>query len=557
MFLTQSADSLRRVAVVGAKTAKTGARLSPTADISQDLRVYLGISVPIRKKPAEASDGVLSRHQDIPGNFADLPFMEYNVLYTSTFDNAMTNPPSITFAPDAEPFEPKPLIADLLRTRFCIPGSIFLVESIESLPLLRSPRWRALRLLLGDGELCIQALLRPEMHRFVDLATIRLGCYVRLGHFQLYREEIAPRDADGATRSMVYLIVHDLDTVGWNMALVEPETIHLEDGLQESESDDAEVAVGPFDEKETTSTQEEQHLLIQEGRNVSSDASTHVQLKEGESMRESMRESMPPAQKPPEEEEDFIPDSDIDDLLDMADAVVCAQDERVEQPPSPGPGVENPVRPTEPESGRSDGQVGLRQGQGQGQGEVRDGDEGGTRQGHHDTKPAAAPRELNRPVHPPPRHPTLAPVALLRDWAHPSIPLKLTPLASIPHLPYKQNWSINVLAVVVALTDVEPFRFPPYTRRTARLVDPSTPKQVLLTVFLDPGEFCPVLGRPVLLVGVKNHLFDGGSLNKYASDRPPNSSVRWWYPDPSQLAWCEVGALVSWWRERGDAVEAG
>ncbi|KAI1488728.1 hypothetical protein F5X96DRAFT_643871, partial [Biscogniauxia mediterranea] len=127
-------------------------------------------------------------------------------------------------------------------------------------------------------------------------------------------------------------------------------------------------------------------------------------------------------------------------------------------------------------------------------------------------------------------------------------PLKLTKLRSIPNLPYKQNWSVNVLAVVSALSDVEPSGLPPYRQRQARLADPSTDKHVLLTVFLDPQGFAPAVGSVVLLLGVKNHRFDGGSLKKYASDRPRAPGESWWFENPAQLPWCDVAGLHRWWR---------
>jgi hypothetical protein len=138
------------------------------------------------------------------------------------------------------------------------------------------------------------------------------------------------------------------------------------------------------------------------------------------------------------------------------------------------------------------------------------------------------------------------PVALPKDWKDKNTPLKLTPLRSVPNLPYKQNWSINILAIVVSLSDVEPCHIAPYTQRTARLTDPSTSKQDLLTVFLDPEEFRPTIGRAVLLAGVKNHRFEGGCLKKYASDRPRPGN-RWWFEDPFELAWCNVAGLHKWW----------
>ncbi|EJT71648.1 hypothetical protein GGTG_10903 [Gaeumannomyces tritici R3-111a-1] len=130
------------------------------------------------------------------------------------------------------------------------------------------------------------------------------------------------------------------------------------------------------------------------------------------------------------------------------------------------------------------------------------------------------------------------------DLSH---PLKLTPLRAIPLLPFKQNWMVNVLAVVAELSGPEPSLLPPsYAQRTARLADPSTPKHVLLTVFLDPDGFAPSPGAAVLLLGVKNHRFDGGSLKKYASDRPRDGGP-WWLEAPRHLPWCDVAGLEAWW----------
>ncbi|KAF6842785.1 hypothetical protein CMUS01_02778 [Colletotrichum musicola] len=371
--------------------------------------------------------------------------------------------PEIALADDAEPFVPKPLISDLLRTRYCVPGSIFLVEDVESLPVSRSRRWRAVRMMLGDGELCIQALLRGEMHRFLDKGAVRVGCYVRLGKFSVNFKDLEGEDSGG--RKMVYLVVDDLLTVGWHRALTKPDT---------------------------------------------------------------MPES--PEAPPPE---DFISDSDLD-----MEAVRQLDSPTKPKNPDPKTTVQSRLQPNNP------------------------------------TKPPMAPRSV-APVHKQPADDgdddeagfevmevsetkvtqrravknVGGPVALPRDWTDPSIPLKLTTLRSIPNLPFKQNWSVNVLAIVASLSEVEPSHMPPHTQRTARLVDHSTSKQVILTVFLDAEEFRPKVGSVVLLVGVKNHRFDGGCLKKYTSDRPRPGN-RWWFEEPRQFEWCDVDGLKAWWEQR-------
>ncbi|KAH8770086.1 hypothetical protein F5883DRAFT_493698 [Diaporthe sp. PMI_573] len=340
------------------------------------------------------------------------------------------------FAPDAtpeaevvaadptEPFEPRPLISEVLRTRHCTPDSIFLVEGIEA-HIAVSKRYRTVRLLLGDGELCIQALLRSEMHRFVDAGRTFVGCYVRLGHFHVQSIELKP-DGDGDSDDaveMVYLVVKDMSTVGWNPAYMQ--------------------MAG------TTG---------QEGPHTSAAHPTVAKQAEN------------PVEEPKSDEEDafesrHVSEQTIKDRRQEAELLK-------QQPSNALP---------------------------------------------------CAPNSLSKS-------------------------LKLTPLKSIPHLPYKQNWAVNVLAVVASLSDVEPALLPGYVgkQRTARLADPSIDKQVLLTVFLDPDEFAPVVGSVVLLLGVKNHRFDGGSLKKYGNEKP-KPGTNWWFENPTEVEWCDVEGLKSWW----------
>ncbi|WYZ36997.1 hypothetical protein EsH8_II_000503 [Colletotrichum jinshuiense] len=359
----------------------------------------------------------------------------------------------VAFAHHDEPFTPKPLINDLLRTRYCIPGSIFLVEDIESLRVARSKRWRAVRLMLGDGELCIQALLRGEMHRFFDMGAVRVGCYVRLGEFTVRFQDVASDDGRYiGTRQMVHLIVHDLVTVGWHRALTEPDAVPQVLTTEDDFVSDSDLEIDDADQVD------------------------HPHNTQGLKPKAGMKTN--PEKRPPlVEEEEAEAEDDAEEGFEIMEVSETKASQRRAQAKSLG-----------------------------------------------------------------------APVALPRDWTDSSIPLKLTTLRSIPNLPYKQNWSVNVLAVVAALSDIEPSHMPPHTQRTARLADPSTGKQVILTVFLDAEEFNPKIGSVVLLVGVKNHRFDGGCLKKYVSDRPKPGN-RWWFEEPRQFEWCDVDGLKKWWEQ--------
>lgn len=327
---------------------------------------------------------------------------------------AALDPQAITAADEKEEVAFFPIIEEILRTRYCTAGSVFIVEGIDHVPMSSTGRWQMIRLLLGDGELCLQALLSTECHRFIHTEEIFVGCYVKVLKFEL---ELRENDA--------FLMVHGLKTVGWNegyRALAEQQT-------EPSYSQKSSENYG------------------------SADAPEAVEVAE------------PPA---PTASTEDLGDSDLDDAFEQLAA------------PEPQDFKQAPI------------------------------------------------------------------VKLAKDWTDYRIPLKLTTLHAIPHLPYSQNWSCNVLAIVTSLSQVEPSYLPPYRQRTARIADPSTAKQIHLSIFLDPEAFNPTVGSAVLLTGVKNHRFDGGSLKKYASDKGKGP---WWFQDPWEMTWCDVAGIKYWWTQ--------
>lgn len=341
-----------------------------------------------------------------------------------------------------------PIIKDLLRTRYCIPGSILLVENLQITPVSRSGRWRAVKLLLGDGELCVQALLGGGLHRFVETGRIAVGAYLRLEEFLIRFREFEEGE-DGKPQRMVYLAVEDAVTVGWNRSYQEAwqrQTREAEEELRSENDIDLEEANLEYGEAEVDMAQQPQKQL-------------------------------------------------------------GLQEEESESEDDPFEGFEELEAPK-----RSAGK---------------------------DTKPSSAPKTSSAAS-------KSHIVALPRDWHDPQTPLKLTTLRSIPLLPYAQNWTCNVLGIVASLSDVESSHLPPYRQRIARIADPSTAKRVHLTIFLEPEDFTPQIGSAVLLVGVKNHRFDGGSLKKYASDTIP---AQWWFENPRHLGWLDVEGLLGWWSE--------
>lgn len=125
----------------------------------------------------------------------------------------LPNPAAITLADGASEFTLKPIIRELVRTSCPIPGSIFLVEDVQIVPCTNSSRRQAIRLLLGDGKLCIQALLRGEMHWLVHSREIFVGSYVLADDIEI---RFKTTESGGVSKDMVYLKVNDLKTIGWN-----------------------------------------------------------------------------------------------------------------------------------------------------------------------------------------------------------------------------------------------------------------------------------------------------------------------------------------------------
>lgn len=386
----------------------------------------------------------------------------------------------------------KPILADLLHSGICASGSLFLVE--EVIPSVEiGNKHRAVRLLLGDGELCIQSLLSPELHGLVDNEIIYTGCVIRLNKFQLSSVDLAESEGVDASHKastetghresvpsatapsrMFYLVVEDAITVGWSNIFLSI------------------LGKPPRQRRPLGSGNKElrRRMRVTWADQISLDTSRPV--------------------TPPHPERGPLIAKSSNSVHATARIDHVAYRERRDGD-ADADGVETETEDAFETMTVSEAKATQRRTELEAYNKLQ--------------------VEKNQ---------------LPWTWDDRANPLKLTPLRLIPNLPYKQNWMVNVLVIVSSLSDVEPSHLPPYRQRTARLADPSTTKQVLLTVFLDPDEFAPQVGSVVLLVGVKNHMFDGGCLKKYASDRPkPGAS--WWFESPDELDWCDVEGLKAWW----------
>ncbi|KAK3314508.1 hypothetical protein B0H66DRAFT_563064 [Apodospora peruviana] len=498
------------------------------------------------------------------------------------------------------PLEPIPLVRDILRTKYCIPGSVFLVESIEKIPILSSkdterPRTvnglldphapklrrakrRMIRLLLGDGELCIQALLKPQMHFLVNNGKVYEGCYVRVDKFELRwfdmegEEEVVRRgDVEddrtsdpaaaapekqkkltGDAAKIWYLLVGDITAVGWNKVYME--MLEAEDRVAEQAKATA-AAAQPVPRTRTLGqvkgdggkvlsvNQLGKAIAVQNP--VSADKMDKVLSENQFGKVVAVRKPVPVHQS-----DKVMSVNQLGKAVAVQNPVSVHKTDQVLSEKQLGKTIQQPVpdkakpAPAAAEENFDDLDYISDSGDDLFESLLVSAGKATERlvAGNNDPlqELQAAVIEQNQKAKSSPW--------VANDL---STPLKLTPLRSIPNLPYKQNWMTNVLAVVASLSDVEPSHLPPYRQRTARLADPSTSKRVLLNVFLDPDQFSPAVGSVVLLVGVKNHRFDGGCLKKYASDKPKNGTS-WWLENPEALGWCVdvVVRLRSWWQQQ-------
>ncbi|KAG5954925.1 hypothetical protein E4U57_003899 [Claviceps arundinis] len=378
---------------------------------------------------------------------------------------AALDPTAIVAAPSVPPFTLIPIIKDLVRTRYPVPGSIFLVEDVQIVSLTATGRWQVIRLLLGDGEFCIQAILGDTMHRFVHTGEIAVGTYVRVDDFQLRTNDSL--DEYGSSNKMVFLVVHDLSTVGWNRSVQELHEHQRQQHEQQQQKEEIQQYQAALS-KNPTVPEIDQKPAREVESPFRSESNTPTKAHRSRNIK-------PGGKRTPQ-------NSRTADAFEEFEVLAF-------------PLRKSPSKP--PATKASDKQ-------------------------------------------------STVPIALARDWHDIQTPLKLTTLRSIPTLPYRQNWSCNVLAIITYVSPVEASHLPPYKQRTARVADPSTAKHVHLTVFLHPEEFNPTVGSAVLLTGVKNHRYDGGSLKKYAGDTVPE---KWWIEDPWELKWCDVKGIKAWWAD--------
>ena len=96
-------------------------------------------------------------------------------------------------------------------------------------------------------------------------------------------------------------------------------------------------------------------------------------------------------------------------------------------------------------------------------------------------------------------------------------PLILSPLSSLVGRNSSRNKPVDVLALVTYVSPETFQRTGAPLGRNIRIMDTSTPKRVLLSVFTSPEQFLPQEGDVALFRNVTTHEWDGGSLKAWES----------------------------------------
>ncbi|KAL8695700.1 MAG: hypothetical protein Q9224_003227 [Gallowayella concinna] len=119
-----------------------------------------------------------------------------------------------------------------------------------------------------------------------------------------------------------------------------------------------------------------------------------------------------------------------------------------------------------------------------------------------------------------------------------------TPLVAIIGPNKRRNTRHDVLALIISISPdiIKRNGMPP--KRDFRIMDISTTKKVLLSVFAKDEDFQPEPGTVALFKHLTTHDFDGGSLNAYAKDC---SNPDWFVVDPPGFENGEVAQLKDCW----------
>ncbi|KAH0543714.1 hypothetical protein FGG08_002030 [Glutinoglossum americanum] len=477
----------------------------------------------------------------------------------------------------------KPCIAELVRTQYCPPSMVLLVQMVMIVPV-QTPKGlkHAFRMMMTDGEKTIQgtlvnfkcckqyttaksvliATLIADMHWFVVTREIVVGAFVMLEKYKLAKA--ARKNKNG---SIAYLQVADLRAVGYVDGYDPSESTQSKTSQPAKHSAIESVEKGANTRPFTKKTR----LLTAEGNpqtygDITADCADNiagknqpptmrVKLDPGEtgshpqigivveSLKEDSEESQPPTKRAKLDigvtgGADQAPGTGQPDLINLLPSPLDAFPRNVYRRKIvehwdrchrvPFAQLQSPCS-----SSRAAHTV-LKKDQ---------------------SGPHSVDELTNEQVN------TLYPQACisLSQYAIYSIeagkslkrisrPLDIVTLKSLAGLAKRQNRICDILAIIE--TSPSPIIKRPHLppKRDIKLSDPTTLKRITLSVFVDAEHFTPAIGTICLIRNVRNHRYDGQSLNAYPEDC---EGYDWFIPNPElMVSEDKIKWLRGWWEER-------
>ncbi|MCJ1405362.1 hypothetical protein MMC11_008589 [Xylographa trunciseda] len=393
----------------------------------------------------------------------------------------------------------KPVIRELVRTRVYPPFLKLLVDKILIVPQVRKDgkSSEAYRVWLSDGEKSIQAALLRDVHPYFIFGQIREGSFVRITKYKLAKAKRLSGDG-----TVLHLLVDDLYAYG-------------HDGRPKPSIEDARLK-----ERRAAATSTYQRVL---------EAPSDEQIASKERVAEEATSSDNASSD--EDPVDLVPW--YDEQSEHKPAAVAVPEIHVEsanrskrrrhESPSPlqpvSPNVKHP--PKHPRLSPKQSTTTHKP------------------HNHLATSHPTSPTTLHHPFGNPP---ALLPITR---------PLRLKPLSHLTGPHATRNQVLDVFAAVASVTATL-LKCPgmpagTHYKRELRLADPSTPKLVMLSVFVAPHAFIPPVGTVALFRSVTTNPWDGGSLNAFARDC---EGRQWFVPAPRDVPGCDVLGLRMWWLER-------
>ena len=423
----------------------------------------------------------------------------------------------------------RPIIKELVRTKVCFPKIQLLVDRILLATVAEQEDGRpkeAFRLYLSDGEKSIQALVRRRLYKMIIAGDVCEGSYLLIKEYTL--ESAERTQGDGAIN---YILLQDFYPIGFDGRSSQDDWTCRSPIKRILASPIASEIIEPpqrsFDTGSTTRGRSPTGLQSAISTSLPQVAVVETDEPGQNKVQVFKDQEAPSARHGKRKREDRSALEEIDSNSQS----------------SPTKKIQKLGRETEEEQPRmtssgkaSQGAAGSYQLENQPKlstsyanraisASPASTSESVFRRGTSTSRPTSRAGASSRPVHGPLR---LLPLAALRGHR-------------------RRNDIYDVFGVIYSVSDMVVKRSRMPAKRDIRIVDPSTDKKVLLSVFVDPAKFKPSVGQVALMRNLTTHEWDGGMLNAYPKQC---EGKEWFIPDPKSIPGCDTDWLREWWTEK-------